>query len=115
MATKKRAQTSSNRQGKGNRYSEGKRKRIIAFVDEVNSAKGRGGITAASKKFGVSPLSISNWIKKAGARAKTVSGATPSRKVGVWERMVTLRAEIDNLEQEAGKKRKEFDKLKKKL
>lgn len=48
----------------GKRYSDAVKSRVIEFVNQINSEKGRGGISAAAKKFGASPLSISNWVKK---------------------------------------------------
>jgi transposase-like protein len=50
---------------KGKRYSESERAEILKFVDQ----QGRGGASAAAKKFGVSPLTISTW-KKATAPAR---------------------------------------------
>jgi len=55
MAAKKKA-------NKGKRYSEAEKAEILQWAD----AQGRGGQTKASKKFGVSPLTISNWRKAAG-------------------------------------------------
>lgn len=68
MSTKK--ATSS---AKGKRYSAKEKADILAFVESVNAEKGRGGQSAASKKYKISPLTISNWIK-AGA------GAAPAAK-----------------------------------
>ncbi len=53
---------------KGKRYTDQEKAEILAFVE----AQGRGGQTAAVKKFGVSALTISTWRKKAG-----VSAASP--------------------------------------
>ncbi|MCW1921084.1 transposase [Luteolibacter arcticus] len=47
---------------KGKRYSEAEKAEILAFID----AQGRGGQSKASKKFGVSPLTLSSWRKKSG-------------------------------------------------
>lgn len=64
MAAKKAA-------SKGKRYSEQEKAEILRFVEE----QGRGGASAAAKKFGVSPLTISSWRKQAG-------GATTRPKAG---------------------------------
>ena len=48
---------------KGKRYSEEQKAEILAWVD----SQGRGGQTAAVKKFGVSALTISSWRKAGGS------------------------------------------------
>ncbi len=44
---------------KGKRYSDEEKAKILAYAE----AQGRGGQSAAAKKFGVSPLTISSWKK----------------------------------------------------
>lgn len=63
---------------KGKRYSAKQKQQVIDFVNQVNATKGRGGQAAASKKFGITPLTISAWLKKAGATTKVA--AAVSRK-----------------------------------
>lgn len=48
---------------RGKRYTAEEKKKILAFVAAVNSKKKRGGQKAASEKFGISPLTIANWLK----------------------------------------------------
>jgi transposase-like protein len=48
---------------KGRRYSLAEKSVVIAHVERINVERGRGGITHASKEFGVSPLTITNWLK----------------------------------------------------
>jgi len=43
----------------GKRYSEAERKKILAFVEK----RGRGGISAATREFGVSYIALRRWIK----------------------------------------------------
>ena len=54
------------RKSKGKRYTNKEKAQVLSFVEKTNAEKGRGGITAASKKFGITPLTISNWMKKTG-------------------------------------------------
>ncbi len=67
---------------KGKRYSVEEKQEIIDYVAQVNAEKGRGGQSEASKKFGVSPLTISTWIKKGGATKAAKPGRKPGRKPG---------------------------------
>jgi transposase-like protein len=105
----------------GKRYTDAQKAQIIAFVHEVNAAKGRGGATASAKKYGVSPLSISNWIKKGGAasspkKAKGARKATRGRKIeSAWDELVSLRNDISSLEKELEQKRDRFNKVKTKI
>jgi transposase-like protein len=55
----------------GIRYSDTQKKEVVNFVAQYNSANGRGGQSAAAKKFKVTPLTISAWLKSAGAKAPT--------------------------------------------
>ena len=43
----------------GKRYTVAERKAVLNFVDKF----GRGGITAACRKFGVSYIALRRWIK----------------------------------------------------
>lgn len=57
----------------GIRYSAAKKKEVIDFVKKYNSANGRGGQSAAAKKYKITPLTIAAWLRSAGVK-------TPKRK-----------------------------------
>ena len=46
---------------KGKRYSDTEKAEILNFIAQL----GRGGATKAASKYGISPLTLSNWKKKA--------------------------------------------------
>ena len=104
---------------KGKRYTPAERKKVISFVESVNAKKGRGGVTAAVKKFGVTALTISTWIKKEGEAAKKGNVKVTSHAKGtstdVLDQLVALRDEISGLESQLAAKRSQFDTLKGKL
>jgi transposase-like protein len=93
MSTKTKKSSST-----GVRYSDSQKKDVVDFVIQYNSKKGRGGQSAASKKFKVTPLTIAAWIKAAGVTAgapkpakavkvpkaakKAVKAAKPAKKAG---------------------------------
>lgn len=83
--------TKAKKTTRGKRYSDKEKAEIIAFVNKMNSEKGRGGQSAASKKFKISPLTISSWLKKSGApkKAKVV---TKKAKTGAKKRAVRAAA-----------------------
>lgn len=95
MAAKKKTIVS-----KGKRYTEAEKQKILSFVEN----HGRGGQSAAATKFGVSPLTISNWRKAAGGKAK----ATP-KKAGLS--LDQVKALLGN--KEAAKVVTEIEKLEK--
>jgi transposase-like protein len=56
----------------GKRYSEEQKREILAFV----ASQGRGGITAAGKKYGVSYIALRRWMNGAGGNRKTARGSS---------------------------------------
>ena len=66
----------------GVRYSDAQKKEIVDFVAQYNSTNGRGGQAAAAKKFKVTPLTISGWLKGAGAKVAKPSKAAKATKAG---------------------------------
>lgn len=51
---------------KGKRYSDAEKAEILNFIAQ----QGRGGASQAAKKFGISPLTLSNWKKASGGSPK---------------------------------------------
>jgi hypothetical protein len=70
MAAKKAAK-------KGKRYSDAEKAEILGFIEK----QGRGGATLAAKKFGISPLTLTNWKKAAGKGATKSKGAAVDKDV----------------------------------
>lgn len=50
----------------GSRYTAEEKKEVTDFVVAYNKTNGRGGPSNASKKFGISPLTVVAWLKAAG-------------------------------------------------
>ena len=101
---------------KGKRYTPAKKKKVVAYVNEVNAAKGRGGVAAAKKKFGITALTISKWVKDAGgaikgAPRKAARGRPKvSRKPAASGRAKSL-AQLTSLLKEIGQKKSELARL----
>lgn len=64
------ASKSAGKTGTRSRYSDEQKKELTDFVATFNSQNGRGGASVATKKFGVSPLTVSAWLKAAGVSSK---------------------------------------------
>lgn len=54
----------------GTRYTDEQKKEVTEFAVAYSAANGgRGGPSKASKKFGVSPLTVTAWLKAAGVKS----------------------------------------------
>ena len=98
------------------RYTAAEKEKIVTFVTEHDKEHGRGGVTAASKEFGVNVNSIRDWMGK-GAKTTTVSRKkksartkaqtlAPPKSTGnqeILERMTVIQSQIDSLQGQFGK------------
>ena len=100
-------------QAKGKRYTVDEKAKVIAMVEKVNSEKGRGGITAASAKFGVTPLTISTWMRNAGLATR--GGAKMSAGPEVFQRLAELHELTVQAEENLSALKREYAALKRKL
>jgi hypothetical protein len=95
---------------KGKRYTEKEKGEILAYVDKVNSEKGRGGQSAASKKYKISQLTISSWLR-GGAGSGTVRVTTSGKGGGLTAKvgkLTSLAAQIDKAEKDLDKLKAQF-------
>ncbi len=106
----------------GKRYSAEEKNEIIAFIEKHDAENGRGGKSAAAKKFGISPISVASWVK--GKSAPASSGKRRGRKPGSknikpvsdkgggytakLKELVLLASQIDTAEAELSKLRAKF-------
>ena len=98
---------------RGKRYTTEEKREIIDFVNEYNATNGRGGQTAASKKYSVSALTISNWLKS--QNGSSVISKAKGNLFETLNQMSSIGKEIDDLEAQIIEKRKQFNELKKAL
>ena len=96
---------------KARRYTVKEKEDILRYVEGVNSKQGRGGQTAAVKKFGISALTISTWMR---SHANGSGGLKTSAKGvgGVLAKLGALHAEIAAKEKQLAAMQAEFAKLK---
>jgi transposase-like protein len=100
---------------KGRRYSAKEKAEIVAFVDKVNADKGRGGQSAASKKFKISPLTIASWIRAGigGGEAAATPAASAAGPIGKkLSKLQALHDQIARTEKELSKMKAQFNALK---
>jgi transposase-like protein len=106
------------------RYSPEAKAEILQFIRNHDSANGRGGKSAAVREFGVSALTLSNWLKASKAEGKPTKarpdtagripksgkgGKTVDAGVGGIEKTLKRMLEIRN---QIGALKTEFEALK---
>ncbi len=108
MASRKKATAARAR-----RYTLPEREKILKYVEEVNSQKGRGGQTAAVQKFGVSALTITSWMRKRpAAGGDEVLNSSSNGTGGTLAKLAAIHAAIVAKEKEIAALRVQFNKLK---
>jgi transposase-like protein len=95
------AKTERKKGNTGKRYSEPERRKILAFVEKY----GRGGITAASRQYGVSYIALRRWMKNGpagaprGGRAKVeIDGRKVRRIKTALATVKAVRAQLSKLQ-----------------
>lgn len=102
---------------RGKRYTAEEKSKIVSFVESHNTANGRGGQSTAAKKFGVSQLTISTWLKGAGKTGRN-SKADIKESIGKGSiqsklaALLTLGQDISKLEKELSVKNAKFNSIK---
>jgi hypothetical protein len=115
MSRKSKSATNSMR---GKRYTLQEKAEVLAFVDRYNAEHGRGGQTAATKKFQLSPLSISSWRKQAlrtGTIASYRSSSSTLPTGRALAQMQELHERIVDQERNVQRLKAQFDALKSRL
>jgi len=64
------------------RYDQNTKDEVIAFVLSYNEENGRGGQSAAVKKWDLNPLTVKSWLSKAGIETPGRGGKKRKGKVG---------------------------------
>ncbi len=109
MPSRKKAKNS-----KGRRYTIEEKTDVLSYVDSVNAERGRGGQTAAAKKFGISLLTLSNWIRSSAGGGIRTSGKSTSMG-NTLAKLATLHAQIEAKESELANWKQEFDRIKRSI
>lgn len=111
MSMKKKANSA-----KGRRYTQAEKADILAYVEEVNAEKGRGGQSAASKKYRISPLTISSWIRSGAGGLRMASSGSANGSIGKkLAQLQRLHDRIASTERELAKMKAQFNALKSSL
>jgi hypothetical protein len=63
------------------RYDQKTKDEVVAFIQQHNEEKGRGGQSAAVKKWDLNPITVKSWLEKAGVETPG-KGGKKKRKPG---------------------------------
>jgi len=63
------------------RYDQKTKDEVVAFIQQHNEEKGRGGQSAAVKKWDLNPITVKSWLEKAGVETPG-KGGKRKRKPG---------------------------------
>ncbi len=92
---------------KGKRYTSEQKQEVVDFVNSYNAANGRGGQSRAAKKFKVSVLTVSSWLKGAGVKGvkagKAVKAAVPAGLAAKVASLVAINQQVSAAEKELEK------------
>ncbi|WAC18524.1 HAD-IB family phosphatase [Luteolibacter sp. SL250] len=111
--------TSTKKAPKGKRYTDEEKNDILGFVQKYNDDNGRGGQSAASKKYGISQLTIASWLKsgassgaKRGRKGASVKGGKGGSFSSKLNALSALANQIDKAEADLAKLKAKFQALK---
>ena len=65
---------------KGKRYTTAEKQEVLDYVASVDSDKGRGGVAAAARKFGITPLTVTAWKKRFGTDASSAPARASNKE-----------------------------------
>jgi transposase-like protein len=120
-AKKAKAGAKKGSKGAGMRYSVEQKQEVIDFVNSYNASNGRGGQSEAARKFNISILTVSAWLKKSGNKVakggKAVAAGKGSAKVSSaltakFANLIQMSDRIQKAEAELAKLRAGYESLK---
>lgn len=108
------------------RYDQKTKDEVVSFIQAFNEENGRGGQSAAAKKWKLNPITVKAWLEKAGvpspgksAKKKRGGGKIVSTKSiksnGSTKNAEDVLQRLLEIQKEMGSLQKEYDSLKAKL
>ena len=87
----------------GTRYTPEEKQVVIDFANAFNAEHGRGGMTAAARKFNITPLTVSAWLAKAAGVSKAKAPASDDT-AALLKKIAKLEAMVAKLKGKGGRK-----------
>ncbi|MDF1862564.1 MAG: hypothetical protein P1U87_20270 [Verrucomicrobiales bacterium] len=102
------------------RYDQKTKDEVVSFIQNYNEENGRGGQSAAAKKWKLNPITVKAWMEKAGLSSPGKSGkkkkknrpakasapaprkanSAPKNVSAILKRMVQVQEQIEGLQSE---------------
>ncbi|MCG8600706.1 MAG: hypothetical protein MI807_11230 [Verrucomicrobiales bacterium] len=92
------------------RYDNKTKLKVVSFIRDYNTRNGRGGQSAAAKKFNINPITLRKWLEQSGElktarterRRKLHSRkrAIPGSNIGILKRMAAIQDQLATLQAE---------------
>ncbi|MEM9080946.1 MAG: helix-turn-helix domain-containing protein [Verrucomicrobiota bacterium] len=107
--------TKEQRKKTARRYTDEEKAEIIQYVKRVNQEKGRGGVSAAVRHFGISPITVNSWLSR--ERETGVAAPLPKNAstVEIYQRLADLHSFIESKRSELKSMEEEYASLKKRI
>jgi hypothetical protein len=109
------------------RYDQKTKDEVVNFIQSFNEKNGRGGQSAAAKKWKLNPITVKAWLEKAGVASpgksakkkrgggKAASAKTSLKSSGSAKNVEDVLKRLLSIQKEIGSLQKEYDSLKSKL
>lgn len=97
------------------RYTDEEKAQILRFVQQVNQERGRGGVSAAVREFGISPITVNGWLRNQKDSGPTLPLPKNASAVEIFQRLADLHSSIESKRDELAKMEKEYNDLKTKI
>ena len=82
---------------------------------QVNQEKGRGGVSAAVREYGISPITVNGWLRNQKISGPTLPLPKNATAVEVFQRLAELHSSIESKKEEVELMEREYVQLKKKI
>lgn len=98
---------------KGVRYSPEYKQEVVDFVEAYNASNGRGGQSHAAKKYNLSVLTVSSWLKSTGAKGSSKSSKSGSSTAlnAKFASLIEVSDQLRQAERDTEKLRAKYDAL----
>ena len=100
---------------KGKRYTSAEKAEVLKWVNDYNAKHGRGGVANASKHFGITQLTIHNWVRQGGGAVGGRSIKINSNQADTLRNLADLLDQIAERETELQGLRKKYSELQREL
>lgn len=94
------------------RYDQRTKEKVVSFVKQYNAKHGRGGQSAAVKKFSINPITVRSWLD---TEAETPPQKVKSRRRSKEQSTITVLERMREIQVEIGKLQRDYNKLKSSL